>query len=109
MLRLLIKETAYKFQLSRAFEPKVDRETGLIRMDRESGKQLHIGEMVGFGPAGAEVFVVTIAADSAPKIGLGDPITVTGLVAMPWTTKEGDLRVAFRAESVAPLSASRAA
>jgi hypothetical protein len=25
--------------------------------------------MVGFGPTGAEVFVVTVAADSPPKIG----------------------------------------
>lgn len=105
-MRLLIKESAYRFTMSRAFEPKVDRETGAIRMDKETGLSLQAGEIVGFGPSGAEIFSVTVAADQPPKGAPGDSITLVGLVAIPWTTQEGQIRVSYRAQSVAPAMSS---
>jgi len=44
-MELPIKESAYgRITVSRGFEPKVDRETGAVRIDKESNRPL--------GPAG---------------------------------------------------------
>jgi hypothetical protein len=109
-MRLHIDSKAYRYTLSKAFEPKVDRTTGAVAVDRDTGRSLQIGQLVAIGPLGAEILGVTIAADAPITIALGDPVNVTGLIAIPWATKEGEVRVAFRAESVTPaLSSTKAA
>lgn len=106
MYRIRVKTADYKWMLSKAFEPKVEYESGVIKVDKATGFTVHVGEVVGFGPDGAEVFPVAVVAEHAPKAAVGDTVTITGLVAMPWLTKEKELRISFRAESVAPASAT---
>jgi hypothetical protein len=106
MHRIRVKTTDYKWMLSREFEPKVDYESGVIKVDKQTGFNVHVGEAVGFGPDGAEVFPIAIVAETCPKVSVGDAINVTGLVAMPWLTREKELRISFRADSVTPASAT---
>ena len=105
-----VRESAYaRMTVSREFEPKVDRETGGVRLDRESGRALHVGQLVAYGPNGAEIFGVTVAAEQPPRLSPGQDVTVTGLVAIPWVTREGSVRVSYRAESVQAVAAHKAA
>ena len=105
-----VRESAYaRMTVSRVFEPKVDRETGAVRLDRESNLTLYVGQLVAYGPNGAEILSVTVAAEQPPKLSPGQDVTVTGLVAIPWVTREGSVRVSYRAESVQPVAAHKAA
>jgi hypothetical protein len=109
-MELPIKESAYgRITVSRGFEPKVDRETGAVRIDKESNRPLQVGQLVAYGPNGAEILSVTVAAEQPPKVSPGQDVTVHGLMAIPWATREGNVRVSYRAESVTPTASSRAA
>ena len=106
MITLPIDTARFKWQVSRGFEPRVDTTTGAIRMDKRTGHAQYEGQIVGFGPDGAEVFPIVIATEQAPKITAGETVTVTGLVAMPWLTRDTrELRISFRADSVTPVTA----
>lgn len=108
-MRLFIKETDLRYEVSKAPEPKVDRETGAQRHDRESSLPLWLVQLGVKGPHGLEVINVTVAAASSPKVSVDDRVAVTGLEAIPWATREGSVRIAWRAESITPLTASKAA
>jgi hypothetical protein len=109
-MELPIKESAYaRYQVGQAFVPKVDKETGAVRLDRDSSLALHVGQLVAYGPNGAEILSVTVAAEQPPKLSPGQDVTVTGLVAIPWATREGTVRVSYRAQSVQAVAAHRAA
>jgi len=109
-MELPVRESAYhRFSVSRAFEPKVDKETGAVRLDRDSGRTLQAGQLVAYGPSGAEILSVTVAAEQPPKLSPGQDVTVSGLVAIPWATREGTVRVSYRAQSVQPVATSKAA
>ena len=109
-MELPIRESAYhRFSVSRAFEPKVDKETGAVRLDRDSSLALHAGQLVAYGPNGAEILSVTVAAEQPPKLSPGQDVTVSGLMAIPWATREGVVRVSYRAQSVQAVAAHRAA
>jgi hypothetical protein len=109
-MELPIRESAYdRWTLSRVFEPKVDKETGAVRLDRDSSLALHVGQLVAYGPNGAEILSVTGAAEQPPKLSPGQDVTVTGLVAIPWATREGVVRVSYRAQAVQAVAGHRAA
>jgi hypothetical protein len=109
-MKVPVRESAYdRWTLSRQFEPKVDKETGVVQLDRESNVALHVGQLVAYGPNGAEILSVTVAAEQPPKLSPGQDVTVSGLVAIPWATREGTVRVSYRAESVQAVAAHKAA
>jgi hypothetical protein len=109
-MQLQIDVRAYDpWTVSREFVPKVDKETGVVQLDRDSGLPLHLGQLVGYGPNGAEIFSVTVAAEQPPKLSLGQNVTVSGLTANPWVTKEGTVRVSYRAQSVQAVAVQKAA
>lgn len=83
--------------------PRVaNRETGQLRVDRETGKTVY---QVGLClMAGTSADVVTVSVPGEPT-GLhnGMPVQVRDLVATPWEN-EGRHGVAFRATEIKPLA-----
>jgi len=95
--------------VGRAAEPKVDFETGAQQFDKDTGEQLCLVQLVLMGAFGAQVISVKVAGEP-PKLTPGQQVTVTGLQVIPWA-KGDQVRLAFRAESIAPVvsSSSKAA
>jgi hypothetical protein len=89
---------------ARTFEPKVDRETGLVKTEKDTGRTQFAGQLVAFAEGGAMILPITVAAETAPKIAPGQDVIVTGLIAIPWATSEGSVRIAYRAASIQPAS-----
>lgn len=94
-LRLDISNT--QFLVTRPGEPRLSFETGAPRVDPESGLVLHSVQVLALDDTGGEVLNVTVVGD--PKVTVTQPVTVLGLVAIPWS--QGDRSgVAFRADSI---------
>lgn len=96
-MKLMINTEAVTFFCTRAAEPRTDRETGVIRTDRESGQPLWQVQLAALDSSGGEVLNVTVPGE--PKVTIGAPVAVEGLVAIPWT--QGDRSgVAYRATAL---------
>ncbi|MFD8428271.1 hypothetical protein ACFV1R_11795 [Streptomyces coelicoflavus] len=82
--------------------PRVaNRETGQLRVDRETGKTVYQVGLCLMAGASADVVNVSVAGEPA-GVQLGMP--VRDLVATPWEN-DGRHGVAFRAAEIRPLSA----
>jgi len=84
--------------------PRVaNRETGQLRVDRETGRTMY---QVGLClMAGSSADVVNVSVPGEPSgVQLGMPVQVRDLVATPWEN-EGRHDIAFRASEIRPLSA----
>jgi hypothetical protein len=81
-----------------------NRETGQVRVDRETGQTVY---QVGLClMAGASADVVTVSVPGEPVgVQRGMPVQVRDLVATPWEN-EGRHGIAFRAAEIKPLSAA---
>ncbi|EUA00734.1 hypothetical protein I547_4477 [Mycobacterium kansasii 824] len=74
-------------------------ETGAPRIDKETGLVLWQVQLMALDQDGGEILAVTVAGE--PKVKVGEPVAVDGLVAIPWS--QGDRSgVAFRATSIRP-------
>jgi hypothetical protein len=84
--------------------PRVaNRETGQLRVDRETGRTMfQVGLCLMSGGA-ADVVNVSVAGEPS-GVQLGMPVQVRDLVATPWEN-EGRHGIAFRAAEIRPLSA----
>ena len=99
-VQLEIKTQGVEFVVSRAPQPKNDND-GRQKADRDSGAPLYVTELVAMDDTGAEVIKVTTAGQ--PRITTRQLVTVVKLVATPWNI-DGRGGVAFRAESITPIS-----
>jgi len=96
-MRLNINTEEVQFFCTRAPEARTDRDTGAVRTDRETGMPLWQVQLAALDETGGEVLAVTVAGQ--PDIAVGQPVTVEGLYAIPWS--QGDRSgVAFRAASI---------
>lgn len=96
-MRLRIDTTEVQFFCTRAPEQRTVHETGAPRIDKETGLVLWQVQLMALDRDGGEVLAVTVAGE--PDVKVGEPVTVDGLVAMPWS--QGDRSgVAFRAVSI---------
>lgn len=103
-MRLRIDTTGVQFFCTRAAEQRTVHESGAPRIDKETGSVLWQVQVMALDGAGGEVLAVTVAGE--PEIGVGEPIAVEGLIAMPWS--QGDRSgVAFRAASIRSVGAAR--
>lgn len=101
-MRLRIDTTAVQFFCTRAAEQRTVHETGAPRIDKETGLVLWQVQLMALDQEGGEVLAVTVVGE--PKVKVGEPVAVDGLIAMPWS--QGDRSgVAFRA---APIRSSGA-
>jgi hypothetical protein len=100
-VKLEIRTDGVDFVVSREPLAKQDLE-GRQKADRGTGELLYVTELVAMDDTGADVIKVTTAG--APKVANRQAVTVRGLVANPWVV-DGRGGVAFRAESITPVSA----
>lgn len=70
-------------------------------MDTATGVPLYAAQLLALDDTGGEVLNVTVAGD--PKVTVTQPVSVAGLVAIPWA--QGDRSgVAFRADAITPTN-----
>ncbi len=105
-MRLKLDLRGVQFFLTKPAVPKVDRETGTQRADRDTGEMLFTVQVMALDESGGEVFAVTVPAlASGPEVSVGQPVRLFDLVAIPWS--QGDRSgVAFRASRWEPVAAS---
>lgn len=103
-MRLKINTESVTFLATRAAELRVDRETGAVRTDRDSGRELWQVQVAALDESGGEVLVVSVAGQPAP-LTVGLPVAIDGLVAIPWSMGERS-GVAYRAEGIRAVDAA---
>jgi hypothetical protein len=104
-VKLEIKTDGVDFVVTHEPLAKQDME-GRQKADRGTGELLYVTELVAMDDSGAEVIKVTTAG--APKVTKRQPVAVRCLVANPWNV-DGRGGVAFRADSIAPLTVAAGA
>ncbi|HSV67106.1 MAG TPA: hypothetical protein VLJ59_14495 [Mycobacteriales bacterium] len=104
-MKLEIRTDGVEFVVSREPLAKNDNE-GRQKADRDTGELLYTTELVAMDDSGAEVIKVTTAG--TPKVAKRQAVRVFGLVANPWNV-DGRGGVAFRADSITPLTAGATA
>jgi len=98
-MKLNIDVTGVQFFCTRSAEARTDRDTGAPRLDRETGQPLWQVQVAALDASGGEVLAVTVVGQ--PSVEVGQPVTIEGLVAIPWS--QGDRSgVAYRATSIRP-------
>ena len=84
----------------------VNRETGQVRVDRETGKTVYAVGLCLMAGTSADVVTVSVLGEPT-GVQVGAPVQVRDLVATPWEN-DGRHGVAFRAAEIKPLSAAPA-
>jgi hypothetical protein len=98
-MRLLINTTRVSFTCTRAPEQRVNFDTGQPRVDKATGLPLWQVQVMALDESGGDVIAVTVAGE--PKVSAGSAVTVTGLVALPWS-QDGRSGIAYRADTLVP-------
>ena len=102
-MKLNIDTTGVTFLCTREPQAKVDRETGVPKVDRETGEAQWQVQLAALDSTGGEVLLVTVAG--RPDVGVGSPVALEDLVAIPWS--QGDRSgVAYRAGALRSLGNS---
>lgn len=102
-MRLKLDTSATRFSVTRAAEPRLNFETGSPKTDPATGLPLYAVQVLALDDTGGEVLTVTVTGD--PKLTVTQPVSVSGLVAIPWS--QGDRNgVAFRADAITPAMAA---
>lgn len=102
-MKLNIDTTGVTFLCTREPQAKTDRETGAPKVDRETGEAQWQVQLAALDSTGGEVLLVTVSG--RPDVGVGSPVGVEDLVAIPWS--QGDRSgVAFRAGGIRSLGTS---
>ncbi|MBV8178785.1 MAG: hypothetical protein JO045_08225 [Mycobacterium sp.] len=96
-MKLLINTTGVSFTCTRAPEQRVNFDTGQPRMDKATGLPLWLVQVMALDESGGDVISVTVAGE--PKVSAGGAVTVTGLVALPWS-QNGRSGIAYRADAI---------
>lgn len=103
-MRLRINTDDVSFLATKVAEQRTDRDTGAVRIDRETGLALWQVQVAALDSSGGEVLAVTVAGQPA-DVTVGAPVAIEGLVAIPWS--QGDRSgVAYRAAVIRPLEAT---
>lgn len=100
-MKLNIDTTNVTFTCTRAPEPRTNFETGQPRVDKATGMPLWQVQVMALDESGGDVIAVTVAGE--PKVAAGRAVTITGLVALPWS-QDGRSGVAYRADEITPTT-----
>ncbi|MEB3070518.1 hypothetical protein [[Mycobacterium] vasticus] len=96
-MRLKIDTSTSRFIVTKAAEQRLNFDTGSPKTDTVTGLLLYAVQVLALDDTGGEVLNITVAGD--PKVAVTQPVSVSGLVAIPWT--QGDRSgVAFRADAI---------
>lgn len=96
-MKLRIDTTDTTFLCTRIPEQRTNFETGAPRIDKATGQVLWQVQVIALDPTGGEVLAVTVVGE--PKVIVGQPVSVSGLVALPWS-QDGRSGIAYRAEAI---------
>jgi hypothetical protein len=98
-VKLKIDTAGVSFTCTRAPEQRVNFDTGQPRVDKATGLPLWLVQVMALDESGGDVIAVTVAGE--PKVSTGRGVTVTGLVALPWS-QDGRSGIAYRADAITP-------
>jgi hypothetical protein len=96
-MKLRINTTGVSFTCTRAPEQRVNFDTGQTRVDKATGLPLWLAQVMALDESGGDVISVTVAGE--PKASAGRAVTVTNLVALPWS-QDGRSGIAYRADAI---------
>ncbi|HYB38944.1 MAG TPA: hypothetical protein VEF72_26600 [Mycobacterium sp.] len=96
-MKLRIDTNDTTFVCTKPPEARTAFDSGQPKIDHATGLPLWLVQLMALDSSGGEVIAVTVAGD--PKITVGQPVQVDGLVALPWS-QSGRSGVAFRAEAI---------
>ena len=96
-MKLRIDTTGVSFTCTRAPEQRVNFDTGRPRVDKATGVPLWLVQVMALDESGGDVISVTVVGE--PQVSAGRAVTVTGLVALPWS-QDGRSGIAYRAEAI---------
>lgn len=102
-MKLSIDTTGVSFICTRAPEPRIAFDSGQPKIDRATGQPLWQVQVMALDASGGEVIAVTVAGE--PHATVGQPVQVSGLVALPWS-QDARSGVAFRADSITAAGAA---
>lgn len=106
MLSLPIDTSGMKFTCTRRPDLRTVRETGQPRLDRATGRELWQVQVMALTADGAEILAITVPGE--PAVSVGQPVTVEGLVALPWAQGERS-GIAYRASAIRPSAPTKPA
>jgi len=98
-MKLRIDTTGVTFLCTRIPEQRTNFDTGAPRIDKATGQALWLVQLIALDATGGEVLAVTVVGE--PKVTVGQPVAVSGLVALPWS-QDGRSGIAYRAETITP-------
>ena len=96
-MKLKIDTAGVSFTCTRAPDQRANFDTGQPRMDKATGLPLWLVQVMALDESGGDVISVTVAGE--PKVSVGRAVTVTGLVALPWS-QDGRSGIAYRADAI---------
>jgi hypothetical protein len=96
-MKLRIDTTGVTFLCTRIPEQRTNFDTGAPRIDKATGQALWLVQLIALDATGGEVLAVTVVGE--PKVTVGQPAAVSGLVALPWS-QDGRSGIAYRAETI---------
>lgn len=96
-MKLRIETTGVTFLCTRIPEQRTNFDTGAPRVDKATGQPLWQVQVIALDATGGEVLAVTVVGE--PTVTVGQPVAVSGLVALPWS-QEGRSGIAYRAETI---------
>lgn len=102
-MKLYVDTSSKQVMVTREPEEKQD-EKGRQKSERDTGRLLWKTQVFIQDEEGGEVIVVTTAGER-PNVKIGQPVTLSKLEALPWSTN-GRSGVAFRAVELKPLVSS---
>jgi hypothetical protein len=108
-MKLFVDISLVQFTVTREAQDKLD-DKGRQKADRVSGELLWTVQVMALDSRderGGEILNVTVAGQP-PKVAMGQPVSLSELEAIPWATN-GRSGVAFKAKSITPKQAAKAA
>ncbi|MGJ6121616.1 hypothetical protein QN239_03465 [Mycolicibacterium sp. Y3] len=102
-MKLKIDTQGVQFVGTRAAEPRTNFDTGQPRIDKATGLPQFAVQLLALDDSGGEVLMVTVPGD--PNIVVGQHVTLTNLVAVPWSQNDRS-GVAYRADAITAASAT---
>jgi hypothetical protein len=112
MRQIPVDTSAATVMAAKAPQDKVNRQTGEILTDRESGEKLMTVDVMFNLNGDVEIMSITVPASGiSGDLNMGTPVALTELIARPWENEfNGQKRhgIAFRAMAVTSLASTGA-
>ena len=96
-MKLLLDTRGVTFTCTRAPMQRLAFETGQPKIDKSTGLQLWLVQVMALDQSGGDI--ISVAVPGEPKVSLGYGVVITGLVAVPWA-QDGRSGVAYRADAI---------